>query len=55
MNTIFIQAVDKEDGKVVYTAVEVPEDYTMVRIAEAIKEKGYSQFKIMSMEKFVKV
>jgi hypothetical protein len=45
-----------ECGALIQNAVvEVPEDYTMRNMVEAVKEAGYSSFKLPSMKKFVSI
>ena len=45
-----------ECGALIQNAVvEVPEDYTMRNMVEAVKVAGYSSFKLPSMKKFVSI
>ena len=55
MTRLNIQAVT-EMGCTVYTSINVPEDYTMAQVVEAVKNSGYVMFRLLdTMKVFVKV
>lgn len=55
MTTLNIQAVTTEMGCVVYSTIKVPEDYTMNDVVRAVRNAGYSMFRLDTMKIFARV
>lgn len=56
MIEVYVQAVTKEYGCVVYTEVRVPEDYTMNEMVNELRREGFKQFRIVeTMKRFANI
>ena len=55
MITLNIQGVTDEMGCVVYSTIRVPADYTMNEVVKAVKNAGYSMFRLDTMKVFARV
>lgn len=54
MTSLKIRALTKEYGCMVYTEIQLPEDYTMNMVVNEIKRHGFQAFQIIgTMHKFV--
>lgn len=54
MEKLKIRALTKEYGCMVYTEIQLPEDYTMNMVVNEIKRHGFQAFQIIgTMRRFV--